>query len=305
MGERVVKGACRGVVLLGHPVDAPSLGLVGERVRSLDEPAGNILAAPRLGDVEILQIAGWASRPRCGMHDQLGKPDQVVVLLGDESMHRRTRVAQRCPGSVGDFRRECGAVELEVAVPQRLPCLPVVVPYGSDDHVGDDGTCLGALAPAPGWRTLAGSTRICAVTTWQDPEVIKRLLTTPATWAVVGLSANTERTAYGIGRYLRDRLGMNIVPVNLRGEDALGERGYRRLADIADSVQVVDCFVNSQRVGAVVDEAIAEKDRLGIEAVWLQLGVIDEAAAQRAHAAGLDVVMDTCPAMQHPPSAAS
>lgn len=136
--------------------------------------------------------------------------------------------------------------------------------------------------------------------TWRDPEVIKRLLTTPATWAVVGLSANTERTAYRIGEYLRDRLGMSIVPVNLRGEDALGERGYRRLADVPRPVEVVDCFVNSQRVGAVVDDAIAEKDRLGIEAVWLQLGVIDEAAAERARAAGLDVVMNTCPAMEGP-----
>jgi uncharacterized protein len=138
------------------------------------------------------------------------------------------------------------------------------------------------------------------VRTWRDPEVIKRLLTTPATWAVVGLSANTERTAYRIGEYLRDRLGMTIVPVNLRGEDALGERGYRRLADVPRPVEVVDCFVNSQRVGAVVDDAIAEKDRLGIEAVWLQLGVIDEAAAERARAAGLDVVMNTCPAMEGP-----
>ena len=136
--------------------------------------------------------------------------------------------------------------------------------------------------------------------TWRDPEVIKRLLTTPATWAVVGLSANTDRTAHRIARYLRDRLGMSIVPINLRGEDALGERGYPRLADVPGPVEVVDCFVNSQRVGAVVDEAIAEKDRLGIEAVWLQLGVIDEAAAQRARAAGLDVVMNTCPAMEGP-----
>jgi uncharacterized protein len=138
------------------------------------------------------------------------------------------------------------------------------------------------------------------VRTWRDPEVIKRLLTTPATWAVVGLSANTERTAYRIAEYLRDQLGMSIVPVNLRGEDALGERGYRRLADVPGPVQVVDCFVNSQRVGAVVDEAVAEQNRLGIEAVWLQLGVIDEAAAERARAAGLDVVMDTCPAMEAP-----
>jgi predicted CoA-binding protein len=72
--------------------------------------------------------------------------------------------------------------------------------------------------------------------------VIKHLLTTAATWAVVGLSANTQRTAYCIGQYLRDQLGMSIVPVNLRGEDALGERGYRWLADVPGSVQVVDCL---------------------------------------------------------------
>ena len=151
------------------------------------------------------------------------------------------------------------------------------------------------ISPMGGWCQLASawtlgpvaetpavSARICAVKTWRDPEVIKRLLTTPATWAVVGLSANTERTAYSIGRYLREQLGMIIIPINLRGEDALGERGYYRLADVPGPVQVVDCVVNSQRVGAVVDQAIAEKDRLGIEAVWLQLGVIDEAAAERA-----------------------
>jgi predicted CoA-binding protein len=138
------------------------------------------------------------------------------------------------------------------------------------------------------------------VKTWRYPEVIERLLTTPATWAVVGLSANTQRTAYSIGLYLRDRLGMRVIPVNLRGEHALGEQGYRRLAEVPGPVQVVDCFVNSQRVGAVVDQAIAEKDRLGIEAVWLQLGVIDEAAAERARAVGLDVVMNTCPAMEAP-----
>jgi predicted CoA-binding protein len=108
--------------------------------------------------------------------------------------------------------------------------------------------------------------------TWRDPEVIKRLLTTPATWAVVGLSANTARTAYSIGQYLRDQLGMSIVPVNLRGEDSLGERGYRRLADVPDPVHVVDCFVNSQRVGAVRD---------GSSLTWLRSDVFDAYADKR------------------------
>ncbi len=138
------------------------------------------------------------------------------------------------------------------------------------------------------------------LTDWRQPEVIKRLLTTPGTWAVVGLSANKRRTAYRIGRYLRDTLSMRVVPVNPRGEHWEGERGYHRLADVPAPVDVVDCFVNSQHVGAVIDDAITEKDRLGITAVWLQLGVIDEAAAERAHAKGLDVIMDTCPAMEGP-----
>ena len=117
------------------------------------------------------------------------------------------------------------------------------------------------------------------------------------------MSANTQRTAYSIGRYLRDQLGMSIIPVNLRGEDSLGERGYRqRLMSRLNPGRGLLCRSN-QRVGAVVDQAIAEKDRLGIEAVWLQLGVIDQAAAERGRAAGLDVVMNTCPAMEAPDAA--
>ena len=112
--------------------------------------------------------------------------------------------------------------------------------------------------PHGGTRTRKG-----AVEPWCDPEVIERLLTTSATWAIVGLSANAQRTAYSIGLYLRDRLGMRIIAVNLRGEEALGQQGYRRLAEVPGPVHVVDCFVNSQLVGAVVDQAIAEKDRLG------------------------------------------
>ena len=135
-----------------------------------------------------------------------------------------------------------------------------------------------------------------------DRNVIRSLLETPATWAVVGLSTDASRTAYGVSAWMRSALGHRIIPVHPRAEAVLGETGYARLADLPDGekVAVVDCFVNSSRVGAVVDEAIEQKDRLGIEAVWLQLGVVDEAAAQRAMDAGLDVVMDTCPKMEYP-----
>ncbi len=133
-----------------------------------------------------------------------------------------------------------------------------------------------------------------------DQATIRRLLTTPATWAVVGLSANRERTAYGVAEYVRDQLGMRVVPVNPRGEQWQGEPGYTYLSEVPAPVDVVDCFVNSDRVGDVVDHAIAERERLGITAIWLQLGVIDETAAERARSAGLDVVMDTCPAIEGP-----
>jgi len=135
-----------------------------------------------------------------------------------------------------------------------------------------------------------------------DPEVIRRVLTTPATWAVVGLSSNVARTAYGVARWMHDALGHRIIPVHPRAEDVWGEPGYSALTQIPDGtvVAVVDCFVNSVRVGVVVDEAIANKERLGIEAVWLQLGVIDQDGAQRALDAGLDVVMDACPMIEYP-----
>jgi predicted CoA-binding protein len=95
---------------------------------------------------------------------------------------------------------------------------------------------------------------------------------------------------------------MRVVPIHPRAETVFGSAGYATLADVPNgtSVHVVDCFVNSSKVGAVVDQAIAEKDRLNIAAVWLQLGVVDQAAARRARAAGLAVVMDACPRIEYP-----
>ena len=134
-----------------------------------------------------------------------------------------------------------------------------------------------------------------------DPAVIRRVLSTPATWAVVGLSTDASRPAYGVARWLHDGLGHRIIPVHPRAVEVWGEPAYPTLTQIPDgtTIAVVDCFVNSLRVGAVVDEAIANKERLGIETVWLQLGVIDHEAAQRALRAGLDVVMNTCPMIEY------
>jgi predicted CoA-binding protein len=135
-----------------------------------------------------------------------------------------------------------------------------------------------------------------------DPVVIRDLLTTRATWAVVGLSTNRTRTAYSIAQFLEAELGMRIVPVHPAAETVFGSTGYAGLADVPDGqrIAVVDCFVNSQKVGAVVDQAIDQRQRLRIAAVWMQLGVVDEAAAQRARRAGLAVVMDTCPRIEYP-----
>ncbi|MBB1023890.1 MULTISPECIES: CoA-binding protein [unclassified Dietzia] len=128
-----------------------------------------------------------------------------------------------------------------------------------------------------------------------DPAVVRRLLSDRGRWAVVGLSANTGRTAHRIAAYVRN-LGHEIVPVHPRAETVHGQQGYPDLASVPGEIDVVDVFVNSALAGDVVDQAIAR----GAKAVWLQLGVIDEAAAQRAADAGLDVVMDACPAIEAP-----
>lgn len=129
-----------------------------------------------------------------------------------------------------------------------------------------------------------------------DPDLIRELLTTPGRWAVVGLSSNRTRPAYAVSRRICEEFGQEIIPVNLAGESVHGETGYRSLEDIPGHVDVVDCFVNSRRVGKVVDQAI----EIGAGAVWLQLGVSDQAAAARAKGAGLQVVMNTCPLIEAP-----
>jgi predicted CoA-binding protein len=131
------------------------------------------------------------------------------------------------------------------------------------------------------------------VTDWQDPELVRLMLEDCETWAVVGLSDNPSRTAYSIAALLQQR-GKRIVPIHPSAETVLGEQGYPTLADVPFPVDVVDVFRRSESAGEFADQAVA----IGAGGVWFQLGVIDEDAFARTTAAGVPMVMDTCPAIE-------
>lgn len=141
--------------------------------------------------------------------------------------------------------------------------------------------------------TLEGVTE----TNWQDPATIDFFLDECRTWAVVGLSGDPYRTAYSIAAELQQH-GKRVVPIHPAAADGdlvvLGERAYPTLADAAREVgriDVVDVFRRSEAAGEYADQAVA----IGAGGVWFQLGVIDEDAFERTIAAGVPMVMDTCP----------
>ncbi|MEU6126978.1 CoA-binding protein [Streptomyces sp. NPDC047123] len=129
-----------------------------------------------------------------------------------------------------------------------------------------------------------------------DQESVRRILTELGdTWAVVGLSNNRDRAAYGVAAVLQ-RFGKRVVPVHPKAETVHGEQGYPSLSAVPFQIDVVDVFVNSALAGRVADEAVAA----GAQAVWFQLGVVDEPAYDRTRAAGLEMVMNRCPAIEIP-----
>ena len=121
----------------------------------------------------------------------------------------------------------------------------------------------------------------------------REILRAYKTFAVVGLSDRPDRPSHSVALFLKQR-GYRIVPVNPALTQVLGERCYPSLKEIPFPIEVVDIFRRSEFVGPIVDDAIA----IGAKVVWMQLGVIDEIAAERARAAGLEVVMDRCPAIE-------
>lgn len=128
---------------------------------------------------------------------------------------------------------------------------------------------------------------------WAEPGTIRRILESCDTWAVVGLGDNPSRPAYGVARFLQ-RQGKRIVPVHPSAATVLGEQGYATLSDIPFGVDCVDVFRRASDAGAFADEAV----RIGAKAVWFQLEVIDEQAFDRTVGAGLDMVMNRCPAIE-------
>jgi len=128
---------------------------------------------------------------------------------------------------------------------------------------------------------------------WQRPEWVRMMLDECETWAIVGLSGDPGRTAYSIASLLQER-GKRIIPIHPSAPIVLGEQGYADLADVPDRIDVVDVFRRSEAAGAFADQAV----EIGARGVWFQLGVVDEAAFERTTAAGVPMVMDTCPAIE-------
>jgi len=122
-----------------------------------------------------------------------------------------------------------------------------------------------------------------------DAEAITELLASAKTIAVVGLSPKSFRPSYGVSRYLQSA-GYRIIPVNPNEPRILGEKSYARLQDVPEKIDIVDVFRRSDLVHQIVDDAI----EVGARSIWMQEGVLDDASAERARAAGIFVVMDRC-----------
>ena len=138
---------------------------------------------------------------------------------------------------------------------------------------------------------LAGNLELLAAAIMNDS--IDKLLALK-TWAVVGLSNNSERAAFRVAKLLIEK-GHQVIPVHPKAETVHGQKGYEKLSDISFPIDVVDIFVNSDLAGEVVDSAIA----INAKGVWLQLDVIDQSAFERAANAGLVAVMNRCPAIEY------
>lgn len=146
-----------------------------------------------------------------------------------------------------------------------------------------------------------GALHVSITTPEMTDDGIRDILSWTRTIAMIGASPDSGRPSNRVMEFLRKH-DYRVIPVNptIIGDTIHGETVVASLDDITEPVDMVDIFRRSEQVGEVIDQAIVARHRLGIGTVWLQLGVIDESAATRARTAGLDVVMDRCPAIEIP-----
>lgn len=128
----------------------------------------------------------------------------------------------------------------------------------------------------------------------EDINTLRRILEHSKTIAVVGLSADWWRPSYFAAKYMQDH-GYRVIPVNPRYQEVLGEKCYASLREVPEPVDIADCFRKSAEIGPIAEDAVA----IGARVLWMQLGVINQAAADKASAAGLEVVMDRCVKIEH------
>jgi predicted CoA-binding protein len=141
-------------------------------------------------------------------------------------------------------------------------------------------------------RVLLPNCAGCATNSGADP--ITEILKNCKTIAVVGLSSNPMRPSYGVTEYMQDA-GYRIIPVNPNEAEVLGEKSYARLEDVPEKIDIVDVFRRAEEVPPVVESAI----RVGAKVVWMQQGIEHEGAAEKARAAGLTVIEDSCILVEH------
>jgi uncharacterized protein len=244
--------------------------------------------------------------PLAYVRDQLGPDDRsppacwarALAYLADGNDARATRAAEGMYAGPEAFGRAADAITAMAAADREgyAAAVQAIVDdfEGRQAHlsgvpIADTALVLERLAER---RLIAAHPASPLLPPVDD---VRAILTGTRVWAVVGCSPDPNRDSNRIAAMLMRR-GYHVIPVNPMATEVLGERSYPTLSAVPEPVEVVDVFRRASVAGAHVDEAI----EAGVRAVWMQLGVVDEQAAERARAAGLRVVMDRCPAIELP-----
>lgn len=257
-----------------------------------EDPAGYVREQLRVGDDDAgEQLGGAADSPTASWAlalAALAAGDDALAARAADGMRGDSEAFGRTAEAVaalarGDRDAYAAALSAIVADFEARDAFLTGVP------IADTALVLERLAERRRLAAHPASPLLPAV------DDVRAILTGTRVWAVVGCSPDPGRDSHRIAALLQRR-GYRVVPVNPRADEILGERCHPSLQAVPDRVDVVDVFRRASEAGAHVDEAVA----IGARAVWMQLGVVDQAAAERGRAAGLRVVMDRCPAIELP-----